>query len=176
MNRFHFMLLCVLVAAAMLTYALLNPEPANGHGVSHARFAAMRQGGSAARHEGMLVAGWCYGTAQLVFFALCLPLGLKRDDQATSSPRRWFLAVTLAYVVTFTMVLICYALGMDEPLLSPFWDIPWATCWSVFGMWIVPLLYTVLYLWRFPDWVFTSEDQQRFQEIKRRFGRDACDG
>ena len=124
----------------------------------------MNQGGTAARHAGLGVIGWVFGAAQILLYGACLPIGLKQNDEVRASWRRWLLVFTLIYLLTFTALIVSY-FNQAEPPPGVLLGLPTSTVLFVFGMWIAPAVFVVLYSINYRRWVYDEDDAQRFAEL-----------
>ena len=175
MNRIHCIFGCLILMAGMLTVTMLRPEPKAGHGVAHPEFErTMNQGGESDRHQGLGLIGWVYGGSHIIFFTLCLTLGLKVKQGEKSHWANWLTVATLLYLAMFTAMMAAYAVWGAEP--GAILGMPTATSLFVIGMWATPFLFTVFYIWHFRIWVFDEHDAKRFAELKLKYKTERSDG
>ena len=145
--------------------ALLSDPPKNNHGFAHSRFGnSMLQGGDGQlRHGSIRWLGWIYGGCQIVFYVICLLLGMREPSRCT----RAFLVCGGIYLGTFCWLMLAdqkYVGHLDQPLVLGF---PLSTAIMVYGLWGVPLLFVGMYVVNFDRWILKPDDLQRFEDLVR---------
>ena len=142
-----------------------QPSPDVGHGAVHAQFATMQHGGDgAARHEPILAFGMIFGALICTFFVACLMLGTQKNGQNT--PFIGPLALGgLLYVGVFLLMANSYGGYMHEEAHELVLNLPKPTAWYIYGIWGVPVVFTMIYVFGFNTWYITEEDIKRFHKI-----------
>lgn len=69
----------------------------------------------------------------------------------------------IVYSILF-MSYLSYANPNSEVQFVGGWPAP--TAWMMYGMWATPLIFVMLYSFKFRDWILSEEDEKRFQELK----------
>ena len=157
-----------LIAAALL-FCLVRGEPPAGHGVPHPRHAEMNQGGGPERHTDLHLVGGLYGGLQIALLVTGLCLGIRRD-RARLWPLVWS---GVCYLVLFAAVVGTYfRWGASPPRVLAF---PLPTALMVYGMWGLPMIFVILYVVHFRDWVYTDADARRFAALTDRSSRERGD-
>ena len=157
-----------------LAVCLTTDEPAAGHGVPHPDVAQMTQGGDADRHSGVIWLATAYGVLQIMFLVTALSLGLRRGCRSAT-----LVVGAVAYLAMFVAMVMTYRSGVESaPLVL---GLPLPTFLMVFGMWGVPVVFVVLWVVKFRDWIFNEDDSRRFEELMSRSSQsrsvgDAADG
>ena len=153
----------LVVAAITLAVSLSLSAPPAVKGAPHPEHAEMNQGGAAERHHGRLLLGWVYGVAQIGLFVMTIGICIPK----TSPGRGWLRAVSLLYVLVFSVMMWTYGRTSAEvPFVFGF---PLPTALLIFGMWPVSALFVVLYSAHFSRWIYSKEDAVRFEEIKVKY-------
>ena len=166
---------------AIVLTILLTPEIPHGHGFAHSRFEAMDQGGDGFhRHQSFLITGWAFGSVLIALFVSLLAWATVRRpiDAGTASSDTdpfekldlhfWsFLFGGLIYEGVFAMMCLAYwnsLTGPDVVFVGPF---PAGVSWLLFGIWMVPAYFIVLYVVFFNRWIMPPESMRRFKELAR---------
>ncbi len=161
----------VLGLLAALGIAVAVGEIPNGHGFTHPELPTLEQGGSGtARLVNLLWLGWLIGSLQIAFFVACLALGLRRGGRQPSW--RWRLLLGgLAFELVWAILVATYW-GYAKADSRALWlGLPIPTAIMLYGLWLVPVYFCVLYYVRFDRWVLSEGDLERFHEIVARAGR-----
>jgi len=146
---------------AVVLMILWTPQVPNGHGFQHATFAAMDQGGDGAnRHGPLFIAGWLLGSLLIAFFVSLLFFG-------TESRAHWlpFFLGGLIYEGVFGMLCLSYWKSLSDSaavFLGPF---PASVSWLLFGIWLIPAVFVVLYVAFFRRWIFPIESAREFGRL-----------
>lgn len=162
--------LCTILIAmlASLVLALRVPEREDSSGVAHEQFDHIQVGGDANRHEPILRYGWLYGMCTIALFTAVLMLGVRRAGKIGSG--KWAILLGGAiYMGIFTNVVTEYAKSVranDPDFFGPF---PSATTWVLLGIWVAPMVFIALYVWKFREWIYTADDEERFQKLLAKY-------
>jgi len=156
---------------------LLTPEIPDGVGFSHSTYHAMDQGGDGARrHRALLVSGWIFGSLQIAFFVSLLAWGMLRQPsqaETTGAHRTektalhlWlFLVGGLFYEGVFGMMCLAYRNSLTSPDVAFLGPFPAGVSWLLFGIWLFPAYFIVLYVMLFNRYVVSPQNMQRFEEL-----------
>ena len=127
-------------------------------------------GPGAARLEGMLFLGWAYGSLQLLFFALCFALGLRRAG-GLGRLRLPLIAGAVLHQLCWLLLLASYASYSADPApQTTALGFPPPTAVMLYVLWPFPIWFVALYVLCFDRLIFTVRDQRRFDELVARFG------
>ena len=174
--------LAVLLALlwALVLTALLTPEIPNGHGFQHSRFSAMDQGGDGElRHESLLLIGWMLGSVVIALFVFVLAWGTVGEASSLAAPRRpragradlrWLMFLLGGLIYEGVFGLMCYAyrqslIESEVAFLGPF---PAGVSLQVFGVWLIPWIFIVLYVLFFNRWIMPPDTRRRFADLVAR--------
>lgn len=168
--------LCVAMCFLVGALVLFVEEAPDGHGAGHPVFDTMSVGGDgAARHENVLFYGWAFGALQICFFVACLAFGASKKERvgALKVP---MLAGTAVYLVVFTFLVWSYRTYMLEETHVLFLSFPRPTAWMMYGIWIFPVYFILLYWFTFDSTILTKDDLQRFNELVDEKRRNEAEG
>ena len=142
---------------------------------AHADHTEMHAGGSGElRHGHILLVGWLFAVLEVAIFVTLLSLGLRRRKD--SGGQGWLLffgGVVCAGVMTALFLSYRQYMTASEPsFLGPF---PTPTSIMIFGIWLAPVIFVVLYVVFFDRWIVSEDDLKRFKHIledrRRRAGK-----
>lgn len=163
-----------LLAAIAAAFAL--GEVPNGHGYPDAAFATLQLGGDGpGRLARVLWLGWLIGALQIAFFMGCLALGLRRrlPPDATPAPwRRTLLWGGLGFEGVWTALVAVYWRYATSGSTEIWLGLPAPTAIMLYGIWLFPVVFCLLYVIRFDRWVMSEEDLARFHELVQRTRRE----
>jgi hypothetical protein len=161
----------------LVLIALSTPEAANGHGIQHATIHTMDQGGDGSqRHKSLIVTGWLLGSAMIFLFtgllawgSVCQAGGMPAANPVQSSPffgrLMWFVAGGVLFEVVFGMLCYSYWTSLSAPRGDFSGPFPVAVSWMLFGVWLFPAFFIVLYVVNFHRWVLPPENAGRFANL-----------
>jgi hypothetical protein len=155
----------LLAMATVLGVAVSIPPADNATGVKHPVYEdTMLRGGPAQRHERILVVGWLFGLIQIAVYASCLALAVGKPGS------RWRVRLALGvgfllYAGVFSAMMLTYRESMGHPSPRLVLSFPPATAWLVYGLWVVPVFFVVLFVAGFRRWYVTEEDEERFKQL-----------
>ncbi|NND99540.1 MAG: hypothetical protein HKN47_19670 [Pirellulaceae bacterium] len=168
--------MCTVIAATFIlgetpVVEVVSPETGEvsqvprGHGFAHPELANMQVGGDGAlRHEQILWFGWAFGILQVAFFVALIAYGGSKQGKL-GPLKAPILIAGILYAVTFTAIVYTYQGYMLEDDHTMFLSLPVPTAWMIYGLWIVPMLFVLLYMLTFDSWTFRDEDMKRFEEL-----------
>lgn len=154
--------------ATVLSIAL-TPEVDGGHGAPHALFQEMDRGGSGqARHGPVSVAAWLFGSLMIALFASLLAWQARDASgeghpMLRSGPAFWIGG--LLYESVFSMMCWRYWKSVDDPAAAFWGPFPEAVSWLVFGIWLAPGAFILLYVQNYARWIWPEENKLRFDKL-----------
>jgi hypothetical protein len=160
----------ICVAAVLVAAASTAPHPA-ATGTAHPTFTSMLHGGPGqARVAGLFWLGWAFGALQLLFFVLCFALGMRRAS-GLGRLRVPLVVGAVLHQLCWLWLLQSYASYSADP--SPHTTVlgfPPPTAIMLYVLWPFPAFFVALYVLSFDRFVFTADDQRRFDELVARYG------
>ena len=136
-----------------------------GHGLDHPQFESMEIGGPGAeRHEHILWLGWVLAMLEILFFVCCLAFGARRNGRVGPIAKPLAFGAVV-YMIVFTMMILAYRGFMNADEYPFFLSLPVPTAWMLYGVWVWPAFFILLYIITYGRYIWTDEDQVRFDEI-----------
>lgn len=170
----------VALCAVVLVLWTIDERP-DSLGVDHPVHETMRQGGSTGRHDAVLPWGFLYGLLSIILFLAVMALGLRRRGRLPAGSGRALWSGLALYALVFMLLVLSYR-GYVEPGAdrAPFGSFPRPSAWMLYGIWPLPLLFALLYMWNFDRWVISEDEVAEFErlaaESKRERGREDAGG
>ena len=136
-----------------------------GHGQSHPEFETLLTGGSGAeRGEHIWTLALLFGELQIAFFVSCMLLGVRRNG--VIGPAGKFIAVGgVVYVLVFAGLMLSYRGYIRADSLEMFGSLPLPTAWMLYAMAPAPLLFLLVFVLRFRDYIWDDESERTLREI-----------
>lgn len=165
MDYFKWLLGVLIIILLAIVALWIGDEPTLTTGQVHPTFETMRRSGSkvVASELGKWV-GYLFGLLVIVIFVLTVFIGAKRKNDI-GAIRYWLAAGLLAYLVTYHLTVMAYWKYAASETISYFGGLPSATAWMVYGLWSVPIIMTLVYVFKFDEWIMSPQDIKRFEEL-----------
>lgn len=166
MTRIPAILLAALLALwGVVIYATVSPDDVYPGAVTHPQQSEMHVAGPAAEYDArMIAAGTAAGVLVISVLLLCLLLGSGKNG---ASPQ--FVGIVVVVGSLLLGVFLAMTSAMGEYIRSPSPNLiggfPVPTAWMVFGVWLTPVLFLVVYVAGFRRWVMTEDDQRRLETL-----------
>ena len=172
----YYAFLFVLSSTLLIILALVFVDPVvEASGKQHPEYGTMLQSvNSQFSSDTVKYLGYGFGLCIIGIFTLCLILGAKKANQKGFKTREIFIGMGL-YLATFTaLVLSSWKYDMLEaPIIG---GLPLPTAWMLYGIWFVPIVLIILYVWGFERFVISPEEEAAFQKIvENRAARNGTD-
>ncbi len=136
-----------------------------GHGFDHPTFASMQHSGDGKeRHQTILWWGWAFGMLIVGVFVTCLAIGATRQERVGPFLMP-LLAGAVVYLAIFTLMVVSYSAYMNGESEGLFLSQVKPTAWMIYGVWLFPLVFALLYTVTFDKWYFTEDDMERFRQL-----------
>lgn len=163
----HWIPAALLIALWVIVLAILStPEAPAGYGLAHSKFAAMDQGGNgAARHSSLMITGWIFGGLQIAAFVALLAWVSGTKPCRADGRRTVFLLGGLIFEAVFAMMCLAYHNSLTDVEVAFIGPFPAGVSWLLFGMWIFPVFFILLYVVFFERWILPLRSVNRFAEL-----------
>lgn len=165
----------VLTAAWVTVLVILfTPEIGDSHGYAHPQINAMDQGGDGLeRHRSVFLSAWLFGSVLIVLFVSLLAwatVGQPAGDAVRSASLDFrlpaFVLGGLLFEAVFTILCLSYRASLAHPDQPTFWGpFPAATSVLLFGIWLFPSFFVILYVLFFQRWILPPANRRRFDEL-----------
>ncbi len=156
-------LFALLIAIGLLTISLFFIAETGQPG-PHPEFSTMQRGGDGAvRHGHVFWIGAAMGILMVVFICACLALGMSRNGKAGPA-RLPMLLSTAPFVLIFVGLFTSYREFMTAGGGPLVWGLPAPTAWMLYGAWMFPLVFVVVFLIYFDRWFVRPADLERLRK------------
>lgn len=167
MKLIHAILAGLVVTALMVIWVATTPAPEMAAGAAHPDYPAMTIGGDGTRASPILLPAWLWQAAVIITATLLILLGIAPRHRS-GMVLGLLAACGLAMLVSWTFLLTSYQASVAAGETSYALGFPVATSWMIYGIWFSQGLLTVLYCWGFRKFIFTEEDEAKFEAIAAR--------
>lgn len=136
-----------------------------GHGVEHPEYSTMLRGESGKeRHEHILWLGWFFGVLISTLFVACLAFGARRNDVV--GPIKVPIAIGgVIYLLIWSALVWSYRDFMNGNIDGRFLLLPIPLAWMVYGLWLFPTFFIVLFVVKYEEYFWNDESESKFREI-----------
>ncbi len=168
MRSYRLLFALLLALCAVVLFAATLDEVPSQRGMVHPDYETMQQGGAPeARHGSVLWLGWTYGALAIAFFVGLIDLSLAQGGAAgPTSARRTIWVVGAALELVFLALILSYRSFMLDPLQDTFLFFPKPTAWMMYGIWGLPMVFVLLYIFKFETWILTPEQEAAFAKLE----------
>ncbi|MEM6800141.1 MAG: hypothetical protein AAF696_01990 [Bacteroidota bacterium] len=158
----------------ILALALVDPvETASGK--LHADYGTMIQSSNSQFSSASVkYLGYAFGLCIIGIFTLCLLLGAKKANDKGFKNRDILIGMGLYLTIFTAMVMSSWEYdSVEAPIVG---GLPVPTAWMLYGIWFVPVVLIILYVWGFERFVISPEEEAAFQKIvENRAARNGAD-
>lgn len=156
------LVLCVIIAALFCI-----GEVPGGLSLKHPDHVDMLQGRPGIETQlNIKWLGWAFGVMQFCFFICLLALCLNKQGRLKILKKPLF-ACTLLCITAFCLMMTAYWAFAQEGSGSLFGSFPLPTALMLYALWPMQILFVVIYVIYYDKAIFTTEDEEKFQELLR---------
>lgn len=172
MKIFHLFLAFILVFWLVIIGIWITPEPAAVSGQLHPEFHSMLKSGTSVSSSPTIKwLSYFFGLGIFGIMGFMILIGARKKDKTIT--RKIHARILLSFVLIFlvySITVFSYWDYASTTTTSYFGGLPTPTSWMVYGIWFTPLVLVFIYIFKFDQWIISSEELRRFQEIveKRR--------
>jgi hypothetical protein len=162
-DSYLFLVLLSLPLLIIAGLALADPLP-QATGIVHSAYPSMQHSANSQAADPLAkYLGYALGLAILGIFGMSLYWGSRRAKDRGFTLRDLLLGMLL-YVLTYSALV--FSSWKYDQTEAPLWgDLPVPTAWMLYGIWFVPLVFIVLYVYGFRKHVLSKEDEEAFHEM-----------
>ena len=161
-----FLFLWLLFFSVILVALLFSTSPQNATGVVDETFKTLQKSGQTV--ASVSIAKWLsyvYGIGIIGVFSLFVFLGAYKANPIIKSQIYKSLSVGVAvYLLVYTAMIWSWWDYTATNSMDYFLGLPKPTAW-MFALMLIPLFISSCYIYKFQDWVYTKEDEARFQDL-----------
>ncbi len=174
--KWYFYFLISFLVLLVLLFLSTPPEAVAGQ--LHPDYSTMLKSGSSVASAPLPKwLAYFFGLGVLGFFVLSLLLGARKaSPEKNKQILKYWLIGTAVYVIVYTWMIIVYWQYAQGDANSFFLGFPAPTAWMLFGLGMIPLFFTLVYILKFDELVVSPEELKQFQAIvaeRRRREKDA---
>lgn len=173
MKRLPVVLFVLLLGMCAVVVWLAFQEPAvNQAGIAHPDHPAMALGADgAARHENVLAVGFVFAALIVAFFVGLLFFALQRRGEPIPG-KTLILTSAAVFLGVFVALFVTYSHYLESPEPDRlFLGFPPPTAWMLYGVWGVPVVFILIYITRFNEWVFGAAEETEYEKLLERVRR-----
>ena len=156
-------IICIFLVIILALCFTTPPDFVTGQG--HPSFKTMLKGGdSLSETKTTNPLGFLFGLCTVSLLCGFLILGAIRRN-SLENIRPWLLLSSLVYCIVFALTYFAdttyVAEGHERFFLG--WPIP--TAFMIYAMWSAPVLFVIIYILKFREWILPEKEEQRFYEL-----------
>lgn len=165
MKTIHYIYALIILFLGIIAFLAFTPPPVNVTGQSHDVYKTMLKGGTSMSMDSTTnMLAYLFGLCATGLLCMFLIQGAIRKGKLKGI-RPWIIFASVAYLIVYSLTYFSDAhyaeTGHSRFLLG--WPIP--TAWMIYVMWSTPVLFVLIYIFKFRDWILTEEDETRFEEL-----------
>lgn len=166
-NTFRFFLIFLITFIILIITLWIVPTPKAATGTVHPEFSTLlKSSGNIVDIPLGRYLAYAFGLGVIGCFAFLLYVGTnKKNKEAQSGIRKVYWLTFIAYVFVYTLTFWSYLDYHDGISNNYFGGFPAPTAWMLYGMWFVPGILTLAYIFKFQNWILTEEEEAEFYEI-----------
>lgn len=162
---FMFIVLLLIFACVIYLYSL--PGALEPTANVHPEIASMLESNLDGRQPQYLLAGYGLGLCFLLVMTACVLLGMQKQGQLGWIGHSLLVGFAL-YLLIYSRLVWSYAHYQAAPDAFFSMGFPQPTSWMIYGIWLFPYLFILLYSLTFNRWFVTAQDLARFKELLER--------
>jgi len=165
MDFFKALFAALLGLLAVIIALWLLPEVPVSTGQLHPEYKTLlKSGNSVAESETVKWLAYLFGLFVILLFVISIFIGARRKRD-TGNLKYWLLAGTVAYVLTYHFSIMAYWAYAGADQTAYFGGLPIPSAWAIYGIWSVPIIMTLTYVFRFDQWILDKEDMKKFEAL-----------
>lgn len=163
----------VLLMAGILVAICLADSVPNGAGLAHPEFNGMRIGGDGAARLANIGGLASAFHALLLFLIVCLAALGVTEERRSIELWAYMGGTGLFSLFVWWQMHSAHQAFLETGVTSYFMGFPVATAWQVYGTWLGAIPLIILYSLGFRKFIFTDEDEQKYEELLEKIARES---
>lgn len=146
-----------------MLFFISPPESVTGQ--AHPNFNTMLVGGESLSTSTMTqTLGYIFGLCTVLTLCVFLFIGAVRRNKL-GAVRLWLLLSSMVYCVVYTLTFFSDVKYVETGHTDFFNGWPLPTAWMIYAMWATPVLFVIIYVFKFRDWILPVEEEERFYDL-----------
>ena len=139
-----------------------------GHGIIDDTHPSMLIGGPGKqRSRPVFLLASLFGILVFLFIITTIFYGMRTKSPARN-PRKWLFYCSIVVVFTFFGVLYFYWNYINNIELVLFGSLPISASWVVYGIWFTPILFSLVYIFGFEQFIWNKNDEEKFKNLLKK--------
>ena len=154
--------ICTLILIILLTYIISPIEGLTG--VAHPEFPGMKvspKNTDLYFHTRWL--GYSFAMGIIWLFVSILIIGSRKNGQTTGMSKS-IGVFGVFYSIVFSLMIFSNWTYVNETSTTFVGQMPKPTAWMIYVVWLSPLFLTLLYVFKFEDWVISPKEENELEE------------
>lgn len=165
MKTIHLLYALVILFLGIIAFLAITPPPANVTGQAHDVYKTMLKGGASMSGDSTTnILAYLFGLCATGMLCMFLILGAIRKGKLDGI-RPWLILASIAYLIVYSLTYFSDSHYVATGHNHFFRGWPTPTAWMIYVMWATPVLFVLIYIFKFRDWILTEEDESRFEEL-----------
>jgi len=165
MKTIHYIYILTILFLGIIGMLAMTTPPANVTGHAHDVYKTMLQGGtSMSMNSTTNILAYLFGLCATGLLCLFLILGAIRKGKLDGI-RPWLIIASITYLIVYSLTYYSDISYVETGHDRFFGGWPMPTAWMIYVMWSTPVLFVLIYIFKFRDWILTVEDESRFEEL-----------
>ena len=157
-DKILFLMIVITCVLCGSFYFLEAPQGIAGY--PHPSIKSMLQGQPPPSGSPIILLGWLLGTLTIGIEVQFMKMGVKASKKALTAINLG----GLLQILCWTMLVGSYYIETSQ-LNNGLWGMPISSQLLLLGMWPLPVVFIILYVRKFDQWIFTKEDEKVFQAL-----------
>ena len=165
MRPFYFLYASTILFVSIFVLALIFPTVESATGITHSQYPGINISIRTVADDPMVKwLSYFYGLSIIALLSGFLWIGNLKAGKPTQMLKAVILMIT-CYVVAYTCMVTSHwhYTHSDTNEFAGFLPIP--TAWMIWGMWFIPAIYTIIYVFKFDDWVISPEEEEEIKSF-----------
>ena len=165
MKTIHYLYMLIILFLGIIGLLFMTAPPPDVTGQVHDVYKTMLHGGTSMSLNGTTkILAYLFGLCATGTLCLFIIVGAVRKGKLDGI-RPWLIFASVAYLIVYSLTYFADASYVSTGHTRFFLGWPIPTAWMIYAMWATPILFMLIYVFKFRDWILTEEDETRFKEL-----------